>query len=563
MHTHQVRFIVGLSTLAFPVFSLAQATGGNPLNTLPPIHSPQPAPQPATIAPDTGLQTEKQLSARQLQLSTQITPQRIDISGVNAIPFAEVAALFQPLAGKPVSIAHLALAAQAATQLYQKAGYPLSFVYLPTQTFENGIVRVIAVEGYVQQVRIEGDPGRSADMLQAMAQPILDDKPLQGEVFTHQTLLMSRMPHLKVTAQANLPQSTDGATPLVLQVEREPVVFNLSADFDKDAPKAIANLTLNEPLWTGSQLQFAALLDNPDKERFISAAWNQWLNAKGTTMRLSFSDFKGNDNYLEGQQLAYDDTTYQRKLDLNISHPWQLSAQGSTIVGANLYGLNYRKSYFFTQLGEGLEQEEKVRALQAHIHWQRSSAYMAHNARLAFTQGLKALGAGSTEPPGFTLNSPKFNFSRLNLDYETRWRTKSLWGAGFAISGQMSPDTVPTSERISFGSWRFGRGYLAGEAAGDQGVGVSLEMNRMFSYPSNRWIKTLEPYLLFEEARTWFHESAYRDQTLRSTSLGVRFGDQRYYSLDLSVSKPQGDRSPQNPARKLRYGLALTYQFGK
>ena len=71
-------------------------------------------------------------------------------------------------------------------------------------------------------------------------------------------------------------------------------------------------------------------------------------------------------------------------------------------------------------------------------------------------------------------------------------------------------------------------------------------MNRMFSFPSNRWIKTLEPYLLFEEARTWFQESAYR-----------------YYSLDLSVSKPQGDRSPQNPARKLRYGLALTYQFGK
>lgn len=562
MHTHQVRFIVGLSTLALPVLSFAQSTGGNPLNTLPPIHSPQPAPQPATIAPDTALQTEKQLNARQLQLSTLITPQRIDISGVNAIAFAEVAALFQPLAGKPVSIAHLALAAQAATQLYQKAGYPLSFVYLPTQTFENGIVRVIAVEGYVQQVRIEGDPGRSADMLQAMAQPILDDKPLQGEVFTRQTLLMSRMSHLKVKAQANLPQNTDGATPLVLEVEREPVVFNLSADVDKDDPKAIANLTLNEPLWTGSQLQFAALLDNPDKERFISAAWNQWLNAKGTTMRLSFSDFKGSDNssYF---QYAYDDTTYQRKLDLGISHPWQLSAQGSTIIGANLYGLNYRKAYYFQEFDEELGYEEKVRALQAHIHWQRSSTYMAHNARLAFTQGLNALGAGSSETPGLLPSTAKFNFSRLNLDYEARWRTQSLWGAGFAISGQISPDTVPTSERISFGSWRFGRGYLAGEAAGDQGVGVSLEMNRMFSFPSNRWIKTLEPYLLFEEARTWFHESAYRDQTLRSTSLGVRFGDQRYYSLDLSVSKPQGDRSPQNPARKLRYGLALTYQFGK
>lgn len=102
-----------------------------PSQHLTPIHSPQPAPQPATIAPDTALQTEKQLNARQLQLSTLITPQRIDISGVNAIAFAEVAVLFQPLAGKPVSIAHLALAAQAATQLYQKAGYPCPLSICP------------------------------------------------------------------------------------------------------------------------------------------------------------------------------------------------------------------------------------------------------------------------------------------------------------------------------------------------------------------------------------------------------------------------------------------------
>lgn len=94
MHTHQVRFIVGLSTLALPALSFAQTTGGNPLNTLPPIHSPQPAPQPATIAPDTALQTEKQLNARQLQLSTLITPQRIDISGVKPLPLQKLLPCF-------------------------------------------------------------------------------------------------------------------------------------------------------------------------------------------------------------------------------------------------------------------------------------------------------------------------------------------------------------------------------------------------------------------------------------------------------------------------------------
>lgn len=369
---------------------------------------------------------------------------------------------------------------------------------------------------------------------------------------------MARMLNLQVKAQASMPQTTGGATPLVLEVERSPALFNISGDFSQSNPKAIANLTLNDPLWGGSQWQFAALLDNPHKERFVSAAWNQWLNAQGTALRLGFSDFKGKDNFQQGQ---LDDITTQRKLDLGVTHPWKLSAQGSTIVGANIYGLNYGKRYEFPSLNYALFSEEKVRALQAHLQWQKTDLQSSQNARLAFTQGLNALGAGSSQSPLLADNTAQFAFSRLNLNYETNWRFKNLLGGAFAFGGQASSDSLPTSERVSFGSWYFGRGYQAGEAAGDKGVGVSFEVNRIFPIKDRRWLKSIEPYVLYEQAQTWFNHDKFTRQTLRSSSIGVRFGDQRYYALDLSVSKPHGDKSLQNPEQKVRYNLSLTYQL--
>ena len=49
--------------------------------------------------------------------------------------------------------------------------------------------------------------------------------------------------------------------------------------------------------------------------------------------------------------------------------------------------------------------------------------------------------------------------------------------------------------------------------------------------------------------------------SLRSVALGVRFSDNRHYSLDVAVAKPTGDAAASNPARRPRVTLLLTYQL--
>lgn len=560
MRIFQTRYLVWLCTMCTASFVSAQAVAptGNPLSTLPPVQPPQPTEVPEAVLPDSqSLQMSRRMQP-QLALSTQVLTSRIDISGVNAIAFDEVAAIFQPLSGKVVTIEQLALGVQQATQLYQKAGFPLSFVYLPDQSFENGNVKIIAVEGHANQVHVIGDTGKSGHLIAQIADPILTSKPLTTEIFTKQTLLMARMVNLKVGAEIGLPSSTDGAAPLVLNVKREPYVFNINGDFQKDRPKAIANLTLNDPLWGGSQWQFSALMENPKKERFLSATLNQWVTAQGTTMRLGYTDFAGIDNYYSGQ---LEDLTVQRRLELNVMHPLALSATGSTVVGATLFGLNYEKEYYFPDFDVSFDDQEKIRAIQAHLIWSKNSAQAQHSASATLTRGLEALGAGSYQTAGLAPSQAKFDFTRLSMEYAFRWRFKNQIGFALAAGGQYTPDILPTPERISFGGWRFGRGYLAGEAAGDQGLGASIELNRMFALKDNRWVKTLEPYLLHEQAQTWFHSQGLEGMRLRSSSLGIRVGDQKHYALDLSVAKPHGDKSYQNPQEKVRYNISLTYQL--
>src|SRR5690606_11109084 len=126
---------------------------GNPLETLPPAPAPrqEPAPMATPSAPDQ--------AAVSGILARRVTPQYFDVSGVSAIPFDEVAALLEPLAGKNVSVADLVRETNRTTELYKRRGYAVSFALLQNQDFADGLVCITVVEGHVDQICIEGDAG--------------------------------------------------------------------------------------------------------------------------------------------------------------------------------------------------------------------------------------------------------------------------------------------------------------------------------------------------------------------------------------------------------------------
>ena len=529
---------------------------GNPLNTLP-------ATSDANKRPQVPVQIEKPQTGPQDVASVQVAVRGVNVQGSTAINFEEVSALFTPFINGTHTVGELAAAAQKVSTLYQQHGYALSFAYLPAQSFANGVVQVNVVEGYVASLTMEGNFGRSEDSIRELAQPLLNERPLTTKTFQHQTQLMARLPGVQIAASASLPTTTDGAVPLVIKSKHKPIAVNLGGEMRKPTPRLIGTVTLNDPLWEGSQLQAAAMLQNPDKERYALIGMTQQLTPEGTQARVSYSDYRSF-NPPATSTPGIDDLTRQRKVDLNVSHPWILSSSTQLSTTAGLYAINYSRE--LANSTASLLREEKVRTLYAQMAWSSFAPTSTRSASVLLAHGLDGLGAYKNtdlyEQGQLTTydNPAKLNFTRITADYSQRHRFANKVGAAFAVGGQYSPDILPTPERISFGSNRFGRGYQAGEFAGDSGLGASAEVN--YQFPVNQpWIKSAEPYLLYEWARTHQQNSAVASHTLKSASLGLRVSDSRYYALDVAMSKPLGDRSTNNPDRKLRYSLMLSYNL--
>ena len=159
------------------VSAQARADGplrGNPVDAVPQLERPPSATQPPPVVQTA---TPEQL-ALQARLAQRIVPLNFDVSGVHAIPFDEVSAILSPLSGKEISLGELVQQVDKITQLYRDKGYPLSFALVQNQTFANGLVVVTVVEGYISNVRIEGDIGNAQDRLDTLAGPLKEERPL-------------------------------------------------------------------------------------------------------------------------------------------------------------------------------------------------------------------------------------------------------------------------------------------------------------------------------------------------------------------------------------------------
>ena len=137
------------------------------------------------------------------------------------------------------------------------------------------------------------------------------------------------------------------------------------------------------------------------------------------------------------------------------------------------------------------------------------------------------------------------DFKRFNLNAKQTFVLPAQFGLVLSAAGQYSSNILPSSEQVSFGSWRYAMGYPQGEQSGDKGVGASLEINRRFN-TGWRYLSNVQPYALVDYARTWYNNASLQQlnqRHLSSVALGLRFTDDKYYLFDFNVAKPVASRT--------------------
>lgn len=534
---------------------------GNPLQTLPQAPLPKAEPKVSTtVAP----QQNPQMAAL---LAVALTPSRFEVSGVKSVPFDQVTALFLPLTGREITVRDLLVTAEACTRLYRERGYALSFCYVPTQDFAGGVVRVVAVEGYVAQVRINGKVGKLERKVRAIAQHILDDRPLRQSTFERYSQILGFPPGAKLAINVPAPTTTDGATSLDLTVDGKRYDATWALEFNHPGTQGLASLNLNALTPLAEQWSLAALYpDGRGHERFYSAGYSQLFGSDGWVGRAEGSRYRGVPVTNTPLPSFLDHRVEQDRVAVSARYPLRLSNERSLFVSAGVYAADQSDRYFNTLNGASLEQRSKTRVVQGSLDYTQAKPDRARQVSVSIARGLDAWGASAdtvSNLGGVSLApASDVSFTRYSLGYaQTRTWKQQRYAAVLRATGQYSRQRLPSSEQISFGGSRFGLAYEPGETSGDKGWGVGLELSRNFR-PQTRWLKTVSPYLVVQHAQVSLTD-ARRPQPdeLGTVGVGVRLSDNRHFSVDFAYAKPTEDRPLETDDRKPRWNLNFSYQL--
>jgi hemolysin activation/secretion protein len=536
----------------------APVVGGNPLEALPQVNAPAKAP---------AVEVEVQKPEQQLQnlLARHITPSTIQLEGVKSFKFEEVAKRFTPFIGKDITIGQLVETANAVTQMYKDRGYALSFAFVPAQDFANGIVRVTVVEGYVKDIKIKGDCGNLEKEVRAIAQHIAADRPLRTDTFQRYVQILGMIPGAKIEATVAPPQNTDGATTLELNVTRKR--FNLSSGIDMNHPglSGIFSATENGMLGLGESIT-ASVLAPPGRNDTTYYGINAMapVGSDGFSMKVDASHYYGHPKDNPGLPSYVERTVVNDKLALSAVYPFILSNARSLLATATVYATHDedRMKNIAVASNPQLTNRSQVRVAQIALDFTAVQPDVTRRANLTLSKAMDVFGASKTAETniaGLALTNPiSLTFFKGGATYvqSNVWPFKI--GTTVQMTGQYSPDTLPTSEQIAFGATRFALGYQPGEVSGDSGWGASFEVNRPLTLEW-AYLKSLTPYASIDAARVYLHGGTPQPRSLSSVGVGLRVSDAKHYSIDVSVARAIGDAPVESSSRSPRVNASFSW----
>ncbi|WP_236182405.1 MULTISPECIES: ShlB/FhaC/HecB family hemolysin secretion/activation protein [Pseudomonas] len=497
-------------------------------------------------------------AAQPLLMSTKINLRTVQIEGGTLYPLNDLAEIYKPLIGRQSSLADLIEATRNITRRYQQDGYLLSYAFLPQQNFDDGVARVVLVEGYVRDVQIAGDVGRVKALLERLAAKLQAERPLTRKTFERYTTLMTRIPGVTIQAQVPPPGTTDGATTLIAQASRKPFTSTLSATEDnRNGTQALLGVSSNSQTSMGEQLSLSGLFPpGDDHERYYRLDYNQFINDEGAQLSLSASRYRADPgtNVLLNNGLELKPHRENDRYSLGFSLPLIAASDELLTAGSRLYAVNDKTRYKVIGYPLSVEERTDIRALAFESDWRKVDARQLRILSGGVYQGFDSLGAHTNN------SAIDLDFFRVRLSGVQSDKFLDNWQGVLSAALYWSDDTLPDSERAVFGGQNFGRGYPDDQASGDKGWGVAYEINYSFNRDGN-WVRILQPYFVLDRSRSWFNELPVQANNLSSAAVGLRFGDAKYYNIALEAAKAMSDEALDTFNRRPRYSISFSYQL--
>ena len=477
----------------------------------------------------------------------------VKLSGNSVFSEETLRAALGDVTGKTFDLAGLRGLAQRITDVYQAGGYPFARAILPPQDLANGDLRIEVIEGRYGVVQAQGDDTGLARQATAFLDGLFPGSVIASAPLERAALLLDDLPGIQTSATMR-PGTQAGTGDLIVQVARDQRVrgdigLDNAGSRYTGKNRVRANVDINSPFLLGDQLTVRALLS---EEKL-------WLGSLGYSLPLGTSGLRGNVGYSHtSYELAKEFASLHangtaKVASAGLSYPILRSQKANLTLIATYQSKDLHDNRDSTQTYESKSSQSMPLALQFDY---RDAFDGITYGSASWTPGKLKLDAGLTAVDDYKSNG---RFHKINLDVV---RLQSL-PAGFNLmahlSWQQANKNLDSSEKLSLGGASGVRAYPSGEATGDEGGLVQLELR----YDAGAYT----PYAFMDAGRITVNAKPVaagdNRRSLSGGGLGLRYQRQAW-SADVALAwRSIGGRSlsETNSDPKPRVWLNVEYRF--
>ncbi len=527
--------------LALASGASAQAPNIAPLVT-PPVPKVVPAPTPEVLP----LRLPPSEPAEAVPPGPPVRIDDVRVEGVTVYDPASLKSGYADLIGQSVPRERLLAAVEALQTRYRADGYILTTVHGAAEQRDGRLIFVIrATEGYISAVSLDGDIGDAGVLAREILEHLTELRPANNADLERYLLLVNDIPGITAAGVLRRGSPDPGAVELVAKVTRTPV----TAQFQYDN-RGSREVGPHEALLLGQAnaidrfgTQFEAMFFNTfnREDLFGQVDGAGFLNSEGLKLR----GYLGRGNTQPGGALA--GTGFSGDLMIggaSLAYPIIRSRQLNLSVDGNV---DTYDSFVSTFLAGGEASETHLRMLRfgAALDFQDAifaNLPAANNALLKVSHGVTGFGASRNNSILPARLGNVIDFTKVTGEMTRLQSFKPIGDVRPALKvslgGQFSNDILPPSEEYLLGGTRFGRGFFAGQVAGDRAIGATIELQLNTGWADASLLSPdqrldVQFYGFFDYGRAYNLVPASSGRTIDSVGIGARSDLAPWLSVEL------------------------------
>lgn len=487
------------------------------------------------------------------------------VEGATVYPAGEFEALYRGMLGREVSLLDVQELRDAISAKYRADGYLLSQAIIPPQELSDGIVRITVIEGYIADVKVEGDVPDSRNLIRRMAEKIGRSRPARLADLERYVLLIDDLPGLEASTVLRPSPDMPGAADLIVVVRR--TAFGGFAAADNRGSVAIGPGQLSAGLEANSLLGLneqtfvqIAMAEQTEELKYLLVRHDEVLNTEGLRLSASGSASRTRSG---GALAALDPLGKSEVYRLRLSQPLIRSRSRTLTVTA---GLNYLNST--TELLGAPFSEDRVRFLALEASYDFADTLLGTE-RPASTvlavqagRGLDILDATESGSPGLSRANGRSDFTKISVEATRVQSVAPRISLALSFAGQLSADPLLSSQQFGLGGARYGRGYEPSEITGDHGAAVTVEAR--YGLPLQLPNSNAQFYAYYDAGKVWAKAplpGEPDDRALTSAGIGLRLSLARRITAELELAKPLTRDIASRGDREVRPLFSLSTTF--